>query len=608
MRWMAGVLAAIVFLVALGLQLLPAGNGLVAALLALLIAGAVYLSAFRFIRLVEEQAALQNHIAAAKRQAQQADQRLAAVLRLSQKIIEANEEREVVDLVLHLSVELLGASAASFVPLDERGQPMTAVSFGDLPAPALNAWVEYLASPSIRHRCGACQHYGEFIDVCPLLAGPSAGALEAGLAGNTAPIEMFCLPLRWGEREFGVLNLYLPAGRRLDATAQAFLRAILDETALALEGVRLRRREMAAMRQLQAVRRRTDLAGVLEVFLGNVCESLQADFAFLVLHDAPDEHKPLTLATGRTPEKERPFVDGILQEVIASGNPVRMGNGSGQPAPHQRGGAILAVPLESADRRVMGAILAGKSSAFTQRQLALLQTVAGQVVLVVQNTQEMAELEYKSIMSERNRLAREIHDGLAQTLGFLKLQTAQMQNYLGKGELERLAESLRGANKILAEAYLDARQAIEGLRLTSADEGLPSWLEQTMIEFQENSGLPVNLEGVQITAELAPEVQAQLIRIVQEALSNIRKHAQAGQVWVSCRMDEGDLIMEVRDDGRGFSPEDVPGPSRYGLQGMRERAELIGADFQVISRHNEGTTVLVRLPLMVLGRVGETTG
>jgi two-component system, NarL family, nitrate/nitrite sensor histidine kinase NarX len=599
----------IVFVVALGLQL-PAGNGLTAALLALAIAAAVYLIAFIFIRLVEERSTLQDQIMVTERQAQDARQRLAAVLRLSQKIVEAHEEREVVDLVLHLSVELVGATAASFVPLDERGQPMTAVSFGDLPAPVLNDWVEYLASPAIRHRCGACQHYGSLMAICPVLAGPSAVALGAGLPEHPAPIEMYCLPLRWGEREFGVLNLYLPAGRRLDHAAQTFLRTILDETALALEGVRLRRREMAALRQLQVVRRRTDLTGVLEVFLENVCESLQADFAFLTLCGSPGEHNSPTLATGRAPEKARQFVDGILQEVIASGNPLRMGSGSASLSSNHPWQSILAVPLQSEDRKVLGAILVGniKGSSFSQRQLALLQTVAGQVVLVVQNIQVMAELEYKSIISERNRLAREIHDGLAQTLGFLKLQTAQMQNYLSQGELERLAESLRAANKVLAEAYLDARQAIEGLRMNSEDEGLSSWLEQTVLEFQENSGLQVNLEGVQVTAGLASEVQAQLIRIVQEALSNIRKHAQASQVWVSFRVDNGDLIMEVRDDGHGFSPEDIPGPSRYGLQSMRERAELIGADFQVISRQNEGTTVLVRLPLMVLRRIGERTG
>ena len=98
-------------------------------------------------------------------------------------------------------------------------------------------------------------------------------------------------------------------------------------------------------------------------------------------------------------------------------------------------------------------------------------------------------------------------------------------------------------------------------------------------------------------ADLPPEVHAQLIRIVQESLSNIRKHAQAKQVWFTCQQHEQDLILEIRDDGRGFDPEDVPLVSKHGLQGMRERAELIGADFQVESRPGEGASVRIRLPL-----------
>ena len=96
---------------------------------------------------------------------------------------------------------------------------------------------------------------------------------------------------------------------------------------------------------------------------------------------------------------------------------------------------------------------------------------------------------------------------------------------------------------------------------------------------------------------LPADVQVAIYRVCQEALNNIRKHAQAEQVWVSCLETGGDLVLEVRDDGIGFSSEDLPGPSQYGLRSMRERAELIGADFQVICEPQGGTTVRVRLPL-----------
>jgi two-component system nitrate/nitrite sensor histidine kinase NarX len=200
------------------------------------------------------------------------------------------------------------------------------------------------------------------------------------------------------------------------------------------------------------------------------------------------------------------------------------------------------------------------------------------------------------MIEERMRLAREIHDGLAQTLGFLKLKTAQMRGYLEQGDDELLREAVDTSYEVLAEAYLDARQAIDGLRLTSR-EGFEGWLHQTVDEFQEYSGIAVEVCNPEIAASLSPEVQAQLIRIVQEALSNVRKHSGARQVNITCRLVGEELIMEIHDDGTGFNVEDVPGPSQHGLRGMRERAELISADLQVISMPSEGTAVSVRLPM-----------
>jgi signal transduction histidine kinase len=150
----------------------------------------------------------------------------------------------------------------------------------------------------------------------------------------------------------------------------------------------------------------------------------------------------------------------------------------------------------------------------------------------------------------------------------------------------------------LSEAYLDVRQAIDGLRIASTDTGIAGWLLQTTKEFQDYSELTVHVCEPIAAVDLPPEVHAQLIRILQEALSNVRKHGQASQVWISVEINAGDLILEVKDDGVGFCPDDIPGPSQHGLRGMRERAELIGADFRVIGGPL-GTVVQVRLPLEI---------
>ena len=577
--------------------------GLIYPLLALFLALAIYLGLSAglnaYARFKSEQDELTLRLKEVEKVAADANQRLASVFRLSQRFVEATDEMDVIELVLRLSVDSVGAVGASFVPLDEHSQPMASVNYGDIDTPVADAWVEYLASPAVRHRCGECQNYRSLAVSCPMLKGPVFGGPEAPDVEG-----LYCLPLRRGDREFGVLNLFMPKDRPLDHQSQVFLRAMVDETSLALEGVRLRRREIEALRQLQDLHQRSDLKEVLGVFLEDVRDTLQADFAMLMLQQTGGENAPVSLTSGNIPVESRPILSGLVQGVLTSEKPILLGDVSGEPGVSQQIRALMIAPLHPPDGETIGVIFVGslRKQSFSQRQLALLRTISGQLALVIENIQSMSEIEYKTIMAERTRLAREIHDGLAQTLGFLKLQTAQMQNFLEKSEIERLQESLRTSYKILSEAYMDARHAIDGLRISPSEQGLAGWLEQTALEFQESTDLPVSLENIHESDNLAPEVQAQMIRIVQEALSNVRKHADAAAVWISFGTDGKDMILEVRDNGKGFSPEDIPGSSRYGLKGMRERTDLIGAEFQVVSLPGKGTTIRVRFPITL----GET--
>jgi len=470
------------------------------------------------------------------------------------------------------------------------------ISQGEMPVPGIEAWMEYLATPEIRQQCGNCNSTETINRTCPLLHTPSLNA--SGI---------YCLPLGRDEHEFGMLNLYMPDDEPISQDTHAFLGALIDQTALALEGVRLRRRELAALRQMQIVRQKNDLNGQLSGLLDNVNQTVDSDFAMLVISQPGSVLANARLIQGDLPLQSQPFVDGVTQGVIASTQPVLLSAVSGDATTAPTVHSLIAVPLLSG-RATLGALVAGNCHAtpLNKRQLSLLQIIAGQVALVVQNADTLAELEYATIIQERTRLAREIHDGLAQTLGFLKLQASQMRNYLARGDSERARESLELYFAALSEAYQDVRQTIDGLRIEPANAGLDGWLEQTVIEFRELSGLEVDFNGASLNGVLLPEVHAQLIRIVQEALSNVRKHAQANHVWVTCHEAEDDLWLEIRDDGKGFAPEDVTRPSQHGLRGMRERADLIGADFQVISRQQGGTTIRVRLPLKGLLVEGET--
>ncbi len=549
------------------------------------------------LRYQAQQQADQRRSQDAERQIALAYERLDAFFRVGQKFVEASEEREIIEPVLNLCIDLVGARGASFVPLDDHGQPNAAISQGEIPMAEMEAWIDFLGTPEISNRCQVCSQTGSLQHACPLLHNPTLNA--SGI---------FCLPLKRGERQYGMLNLYLPGEEPLNQETHALLGALVDQTALAMESVRLRRRELDALRQMQVVRQKTDLMSLLASLLVNVYQAIDSDFALLVISQPGSPLADVRLVQGELTNPSIAFVDAVAQGVIGSGQPVLLGQITGEVTNGRSVRSMLSAPLLSPVHKPLGALVVGSyhSTAFNKRQLSLLQTIAGQVALVVQNADSLAELEYKTIIQERTRLAREIHDGLAQTLGFLKLQAAQIRGYLARGESAKAQNSLEMYSNALTEAYQDVRQTIDGLRIEPAACGLDGWLEQTADEFRELSGMQVIFPGTAVSGELPPEVHAQLIRIVQEALSNVRKHAQATTVWMDCYENGGDLWLELRDDGQGFSPEDVSRPSQHGLRGMRERAELIGADFQVASLPQAGTTIRVRLPLKNL-RLQETS-
>ncbi len=545
----------------------------------------------RLDKLSEENNDLADKLAQAQVQASEAAKRQQMVFQISQLYNQANDEDDIIQLTLRLSREAVSARGASYVPLDDRSHPLKPLTTGELPAHLTEDWLQYLASPAVRHRCSSCQSLGHATAECSLLDTP------------VRAVGMFCLPFVRGEREFGMLNLYLPGTDHISPDTQEFLKKIVDEATLALEGIRLRKRELATLHELQSARERTDLEALITNLLLKLNETLEADCSQLSVLDGGPGERWLELQSGELPDSARSLVDGILQTVMTSRQPVLVGDVSGHLDGSPGIRALMAAPLVCSDESVMGAIVvtSRRVKAFNQRQLSMLQTVASQTALVVQNVNLIAELEYKTMMEERTRLAREIHDGLAQILGFLKLKIAQMKNYAEQGEYDRLVETIPVCYDTLTEAYQEVRQAIDGLRIQSNADGVEGWLRQAAIEFQVNSGLQVQVIEPVGNVNLPPEVHAQLIRILLEALNNVRKHARGGQIWISCQEIDGELIIEVRDDGIGFDIEDIPGPSRYGLKGMRERAELIGADFQIISRPMEGTTVRLRLPNTVIG-------
>ena len=201
--------------------------------------------------------------------------------------------------------------------------------------------------------------------------------------------------------------------------------------------------------------------------------------------------------------------------------------------------------------------------------------------------------------SERLRLVREVHDGPAQALSNAIFQIDYVGRVIAKDpaaaerELELLGERLR-------RELADVRTFISQLRRPLlAELGLEGSIVDAVEAFTALTGITVVSEVKAAGDGLTEAEQTAVLRIVQEALQNIRKHAAAGTASVVTRVDGADWVLEVRDDGRGFDVGSMAARGRrnFGLQFMRERAELIGARFEVGSRPNGGTVVRLAIPL-----------
>jgi len=211
-----------------------------------------------------------------------------------------------------------------------------------------------------------------------------------------------------------------------------------------------------------------------------------------------------------------------------------------------------------------------------------------------------AQIEDLTIATERQRMARELHDTLSQGLAGLILQLEAADAHLAKENPER-ARQIVGATMEQARRTLeDARRAISDLR-SSVDSvpGLEQALDAEVMRFEQATGLPCELK-VNLTGELPDPIVETGFRIVSEALTNIARHAQATQTWVQVSVSDSQLCLEVRDDGMGFDPEAVDA-GHYGLLGMRERTRLAGGTLDVSSQQGQGTTIKVRLPLSADG-------
>jgi signal transduction histidine kinase len=333
-----------------------------------------------------------------------------------------------------------------------------------------------------------------------------------------------------------------------------------------------------------------DLRQILDAVVRNAAELLETDVALLLLAGADGR---LTYATA----------SGAVERVRQAGDLV-----GEDPAdevlrflPLDLAVTRLAAPLQRGGETIgLLAVAAGTSRSFDVDALETLASLANQAAIAIENARLQSRLRELAVVTERERIAREMHDGLAQVLGYVNTKSQAVEEFLAAGRVTEARGQLSELAGAARSIYVDVREAILGLRSPIRPElGLVGAIELYARSFAEASKLAVSVEAAADvrTGSLAPEVEAQVFRIVQESLTNVRKHAAARRVEIRLRIAGDDLVVEMADDGTGIRPGPaIDGWPHYGLEAMRERAAAIGGQIEWSTGAAGGGLVSLSIP------------
>lgn len=391
-----------------------------------------------------------------------------------------------------------------------------------------------------------------------------------------------------------------------------------------------RLRELATLNATaSAISSTLDLQNMLQAALSKVLEVMELHAGWIFLEHP---HSPLglrlTVQSGLSPkfaheEATLHLGDCICDLVLQTGAPMVVEN-LAKDCPRLSSAVIQAegltchasIPLVSRNR-VIGVlnVASREERPFTSSDLSLLDSIGRQIGVAVENARLWEEVKEKEALrgqlleriiaaqeSERQRLARELHDETGQALTSLKFSLSTLEKYTHFPEAHAQLQSLRNLVGQIQDSLHDL--AVE-LHPPALDElGLEAALKQLVTNFSRHTGLTVEMQTLgleQNGSRLPAEMELTAYRLIQEALTNIIRHANAQQVSVLLERQSEQMILIVDDDGQGF---DISGPSHQqttrqhlGIHSMQERVELLGGVFTIESKPGEGTTVFARLPI-----------
>jgi signal transduction histidine kinase len=208
------------------------------------------------------------------------------------------------------------------------------------------------------------------------------------------------------------------------------------------------------------------------------------------------------------------------------------------------------------------------------------------------------ELQFRAVLTERTRLAQELHDTLEQTITGIALQLDRVANHFEKNP-ENASRHLKLARNLTRQGQTDVRHSVWGLRSRAAEKfNLINALNVNGRQIANDAGIQIEIETNGETHPLPETVEENLLRIGQEAITNAIKHSEATTVKIGLQFNPHQVVLEIKDNGKGFALESCPGPDEghFGLLGIRERAERMGGQAHISSMPGTGTSVRVEIP------------
>ncbi len=388
--------------------------------------------------------------------------------------------------------------------------------------------------------------------------------------------------------------------------------AFANQAALAIENARLfnrtqrhaqeleqrvaeRTQELSALYEVTAVANKyLDLHTILEHALDSALRAVHCQAGAIQILDASEGPPRLAVHTGLSPQ----LMDYIRSpdaagQTLAKGKPVIVPDFI-IDSTAKTTTSYLSVPMQIRGETIgLLCIFGDAQKEFTVEEVALMASIADHVAVAVENTRLRQQAEQVAVLEERERLARELHDSVTQSLYSLALFTEAAHERALSGDLADVRRHTTEINLTAQQALREMRLLLYELRTTTlAQAGLVAALRHRLDAVEERAGVKMRLIG-ETVLDLPAPVEETFFRIAQEALNNALKHGEVTAVTIRIQLENSRLVMTIEDDGRGFDPIAVQTRGGMGLNIMRERAEKLGGILTIQSTLGQGTTVTV---------------